>query len=367
MRGRVGDYLLAEENGGAVGTATSLSLKMWVRGASIPCQGVAWVGAIKTARRRGGGSPGVATAVMNETLRMGRQRGDVVSALMPFRASFYEHFGYGVVERRNDWTIPLAVLPSGPCETIRFYTPGDFAARAECLRRINRLGQCDVERSDDLWRLYTQQAEDGMQFVDRPEAGGPVRGSMYLQHQHQDGVDILRAAEMVFEDHSALLRQLYFLSTLRDQYSTVQMNLPADLPLNRLLKEVQLPHRDVNHAFARANPMTRLQLRVLDHKRFLESLAYVTWGSRAVVVAIHECEGTVSKFKLEVGAQKVTVEASDSTAEFECQDRTWAAIATGDLSASSALRWGLADGTTRAAGILDWLSRGPTPFCHEYF
>ena len=45
-----GDYLLAEVDGQPVGTATSLSMKMWVR-AIIPCQGVARVGAIKTMQR----------------------------------------------------------------------------------------------------------------------------------------------------------------------------------------------------------------------------------------------------------------------------------------------------------------------------
>src|SRR5688500_17899210 len=63
-----GDCLLAERGGRAVGTSTSLSLRMWVRGGVVPCQGVAWVGTIKTQRRTGasGGKqdPGVATQIM---------------------------------------------------------------------------------------------------------------------------------------------------------------------------------------------------------------------------------------------------------------------------------------------------------------
>src|ERR1700678_488314 len=49
-----GDFLLAERDGTPVGTATSLSLTMWARGAPIACQGVAWVGAAKTERRKSG-------------------------------------------------------------------------------------------------------------------------------------------------------------------------------------------------------------------------------------------------------------------------------------------------------------------------
>ena len=152
-RSSPGDFLLAEDDAGhAVGTATHLAMDLWARGGRVPCQGVAWVGAIKTMRRKGGDGPGVATAVMREVVRHGRERGDACSALMPFRGSFYEHFGYGVVERRHEWTVPIAVLPAGDFDGVRFYEPGDFAARADCLRRVNRAGQCDIERIDDHWR-----------------------------------------------------------------------------------------------------------------------------------------------------------------------------------------------------------------------
>src|SRR5688500_16356890 len=113
-RVKAGDWLLAEVDGQPVGTATSIAQTMWVRGGPVPCQGVAHVGTIKTHRRKSGnGQPGVATAVMNETIRAARERGFVVSALMPFRGSFYEHFGYGFVERRAEWTVPMAVFPKG--------------------------------------------------------------------------------------------------------------------------------------------------------------------------------------------------------------------------------------------------------------
>src|ERR1700749_3193903 len=82
VRGKPGDFLLAERDGVAVGTATDLSMTIWARGGSFPCQGVAWVGTVKTHRRRTAGEDGVATQVMREALRMARERGQVVSALM---------------------------------------------------------------------------------------------------------------------------------------------------------------------------------------------------------------------------------------------------------------------------------------------
>src|SRR5437588_7044371 len=91
-----GDFLVAEDGAEAVGTATALSMTMWVRGSPLPCQGVAYVGTIRTRRRGSGVGKGIASMLMKETLRTARERKQVLSALMPFRASFYEHFGYGV-------------------------------------------------------------------------------------------------------------------------------------------------------------------------------------------------------------------------------------------------------------------------------
>ena len=101
-RGKAGDYLIATRDGLDVGTSTSLSFKMWLRGGCVPCQGVAYVGTIKTHRRGGSkGERGIASQLMSETLRKAREREEAVTALMPFRASFYSHFGYGLAERRR--------------------------------------------------------------------------------------------------------------------------------------------------------------------------------------------------------------------------------------------------------------------------
>jgi GNAT superfamily N-acetyltransferase len=364
-RAKEGDFLLVEKNGRPVGTATHFTLRMFVRGAAMPCQGVAWVGTIRTERRKGNpGEPGIATVVMRETINRGRERGDVISALMPFRASFYEHFGYGLIERRTDWTIPMSLLPSGPSDGLRFYEEIDFDAVLACRNRIARSGQCDVERIEWTMRNQLEKAADGFVIVDRPDDRGPVRGWMTLMHEVVDNRRIVKVADQGAEDTPALLRQLHMLGGLKDQYSAAIMTMPADFQINRLLKESQLPHRPVDHAVCSSNFYTRMQARILDHRKFLEAVPLPTGTRGAAIVEIRECEGTTSKFRVEIDSGKTSVKPAAGDATFRCADTTWASVVCGEISGTSAVRMGLAEGD---GALFDAFSAGPAPFTVEHF
>jgi predicted acetyltransferase len=81
--------LVAEEDGDAVAQADGLPMRQNVRGAVYPMAGVAGVATLPRARRRG-----YARALVNELLDRMRDQGHAVSTLYPFRASFYQRFGY---------------------------------------------------------------------------------------------------------------------------------------------------------------------------------------------------------------------------------------------------------------------------------
>lgn len=373
-RARAGDFLLAERDGRPVGTSTSLSMRMWVRGGSMPCQGVAYVGTIKTARRssslaKSAHERGIASQLMIQTLNRARERGEIVSALMPFRASFYEHFGYGLAERRTEWTLPLSIISSGDFEGIRFQESDDRAEVEACRQRVCEVGQCDIETPHAQWEWRWKSAEAGIEVVDRPDDRGSVRGWMYLQEEKRDGKTIMRVLDHGCESLDALRRQLYFLGSLKDQYSAAVIVLPGDVPLNRMLRESQIPHRPVEHAVPQAKPYTRMQIRVLDHKKFLEAMKLPSSVRGAAVVAVRETEGSVSKFRIDISDGRASVSNSDASADVECTDVLWASIASGDLSASDAARFGLMIEVRNPGALttLDALSIGPVPFCREYF
>ncbi|HYE17279.1 MAG TPA: GNAT family N-acetyltransferase [Tepidisphaeraceae bacterium] len=367
------DLLLAERDGAALGTATAYPMTMWVRGGPVACQGVAYVGTIKTHRRSARASaddPGIATALMRETLRRARDRGQVVSALMPFRATFYEHFGYGLVERRHLWTIPLSVLPHGPADGFAFVEGDADEPRRACRQRMVELGHCDIERSAGSWRHHTKQEDEGWTVADQPGGPGtPVHSWAHFEQEKVNGKDHLKVYDLAYESPAALRRLLCFFATLRDQYWAVQVALPADLPINLWLREPQLPHRLVNHDTAGMQPQTRMQVRVLDHAAFVGAMRALPVSVKgAATVAIAETEGHVSRLRIEVVDGRATATPTTATPDVECTDRAWANVVTGDVSASAAARMGLITvPRAEALAVLDGLAVGPAPFCNEYF
>ena len=99
------------QHGQVVGTATSLSMTMWVRGGAVPCEGVRSVGTGSDHRRRTGHGDGADFRYARDPTRW-RDVSKSVSHCA-FRASFYEHFGYGLVERRQEWDCAPFDPPAG--------------------------------------------------------------------------------------------------------------------------------------------------------------------------------------------------------------------------------------------------------------
>jgi len=204
--------------------------------------------------------------------------------------------------------------------------------------------------------------------VDQPKPGGPIESYIHIQDIKRDDKTMVRVVDRGADSFAAFLRQLHFLASLRDQYSAAVMHLPGDLDLNRLLKEVQIPHRPVEHATARAYPFTRMQIRVLDHKRFLEGLHLPKNVTGKATVAIKETEGELNTLRIELSDGRMTVTKTSDAPDIEVTDVQWASIATGDSSATTLARLNLI--RVRNASVLpvlDSLSVGAVPFSNEHF
>ncbi|MEM8875783.1 MAG: GNAT family N-acetyltransferase [Planctomycetota bacterium] len=358
-----GDFLVAYLDGQPISTATSLSMDMHVRGKRLPAQGVAWVGTDKTHRRSGDGA---ATRVMHHMLDRARERGQVVSALMPFRGSFYEHFGYGTAERLNRWRVPLSILPRGDFAGMRYTTDADDDALFDLRSREIVAGQCDCDfgrRGFDYWKKSTG---DHFRFGDFT-ADGRCRSTALLEVHGNKAPSNVVLDQHHWENDEALFRQLRWLSTQRDQHGNVELHLPIDVPLDLLLRERQLPHRPVIHDVALVKTYNRMQIRVLDHVAFCDGLATKTPISGKVIVGIDEPEETRSVFAIEVADGRITAAASGATPTATTTAANWAMLASGAYTAADLQRFGLLEADASAVAVLTAFSGGRAPFCNDYF
>ncbi len=366
-RAQDGDFLLVEQGARPVGTAMSLRLTGYVRGAKLPVQGVAYVGASRTERRKATtGGASVATTVMKLTIEKARERGDVLSALMPFRASYYEHFGYGIVERRSEWTLPVGLLPVVATDGIKLCEAHDVPALVEAKGAIARAGQCDFERPEGEWRRLLTRAEAGFTVVDRE--GAHARGwATFMTEPDASGVRAARVTDWGARTNADFVRLLAFFGTLKDQYARVHIVCPADWQVSRLLKESQVPHRPVPHPTASWQTHTRMQVRVMDHHKLLEAIRWPEEVKGTAEVCVHECEGRESRFIVQVKGGAASVRAGGTGKDFTTKDSHWAAVAMGDVSAAEAVRLGLAASESGSFAVLGGLMEGPKAYSLEYF
>ncbi|MFC0528402.1 GNAT family N-acetyltransferase [Phytohabitans kaempferiae] len=109
--------LVAEEGGTSVAAVSAIPMRQNVRGTLHPMAGIASVTVHPLARRQGH-----IRALLDRVLGQMRDEGHPVSALYPFRASFYERFGYvGLPKKRR-----VTFSPGDLGHLVRADLPGEL-------------------------------------------------------------------------------------------------------------------------------------------------------------------------------------------------------------------------------------------------
>ncbi|GAB3818613.1 GNAT family N-acetyltransferase [Micromonospora zhanjiangensis] len=112
-----GRTLVAEEGRTALATVTAIPMRQNVRGTVLPMAGVAAVATHPLARRQGH-----VRTLLTRLLGEMRDEGCVVSALYPFRPSFYARFGYAGLPKART----VGFSPAGLAPLVRADLPGDL-------------------------------------------------------------------------------------------------------------------------------------------------------------------------------------------------------------------------------------------------
>jgi predicted acetyltransferase len=138
---------IAEERGRLAGAFKAYHLTQHLAGAAVPMLGLAAVATAPTARRRG-----VGRALCEYAARLGRERGDLVSVLYPFRPAFYRALGWGAAGELESFRFNPRALPFyDEAAAIRAAESDDLAALAACYARVAAGSNGLIERDSGVW------------------------------------------------------------------------------------------------------------------------------------------------------------------------------------------------------------------------
>jgi predicted N-acetyltransferase YhbS len=214
--------MIAEEEGRTLAAVAALRMQQNVRGVVHDMAGVASVSSHPSARRRG-----LVRGLLERLLRQMREEGCAVTALYPFRPSFYARFGYVGIPRHRT----AAFAPEGLAHLTRADLPGEverltmrdgFAEWDKLTRRLltERHGFAVYDgtrtaefRDDKLWMAVAR-------------SGGEVVGAVTYRID-QYGGDLV-ANDLLYTGSLGRALLLQYFARHVDQVARVVLRLSSD-------------------------------------------------------------------------------------------------------------------------------------------
>jgi predicted acetyltransferase len=319
-------------------------LRQWVGGEALPVAGVGTVTVSPAYRRRGLG-----VALMTAALRWARERGDVASALYPFRTAFYRKLGYGHAGDAVQYQVAAQTLPDAP-ERAGVELLEEPAERAAALELYNRWakGQTgQLLRGERLWTLLCTLPDRVL--VGYRGGGGELEGYALAVYRTDLAPPqrFLEVEELAWTT-AAARRALYaWVGSMGDQWAQVLLRALPSQRLGDWISEPRLPHWSapgwglwVPSATLLAGPM----FRIVDMA--------AAWSRRRVAAGTSLTIGvdvTDAQLPENGGAWRLVLEGGGITAErggaADCTLRldisTLSRLYIGSLTATAALAAGL--------------------------
>jgi predicted acetyltransferase len=263
---------VATDQGRLLGAMKTIPFTQYVNGDALPMMGLAAVGVAPWARRRG-----IGAALCGEALRVGVERGDIVSALYPFRPAFYERLGWGLAGELHAYRFRPESLPDMPDPGVRPADPADHRAIASCYSLAMQKSSGLIEREQVEWeRLLSAPATHA--FV----CGSPVvTGYMIVRYGLSDRSPDRRTLwirEMVTDEGLARDRLFGWISRQRDLWRRVRYDASPDECFGLRLTDPRPPaYRPARSLWAETARVLRGPMfRILDVERAFSKRTH--WG-----------------------------------------------------------------------------------------
>jgi predicted acetyltransferase len=333
-----------ERQGRIAGAFRGYALTQYLHGAPVPMLGLAAVAVAADARRSGLGGRLCAAAV-----RIGRERGDLVSVLYPFRPDFYHRLGWGLVGSLHAHRFAPESLPVQVGHPRVYLAPGGLLpAVFECYDAVARSSHGLLQRTPAVWRQHLARE---VHHIHALQDGAEVRGYVMVAYGPGPVPDrkTLVVQELIARDDDARAELLSWISLQRDSWRVVAYDALPEERFDLLLAEPRpygyRPRRTLWAPTARIirGPM----LRLLDVPGALEARS--AWPEAAPLrftltvrdPLLPENEGP---WQVDFDGRQVRcTRAGAAPVELHTDAATLAQIHAGELRVSEAARFGRAE------------------------
>lgn len=347
-------------------------LRQWIGGELFPMAGVGSVAVAPTHRRRNLGAELVARA-----LREARARGDLCSALYPFRVSFYQKLGYGSAGEALEYRVEPEALPEDEGRA-RVELLDSAEGRREALELYGRWARAETGQLERSARLFEQvtSGQDRALFGYRGAAGG-LEGYALATYRADAPFPerALEIDELVWITPEARRGLHGWLSTTGDQWRQVVLRV---LPSHRLadrLREPRLPRGSVRGWALWAGAATLMMgpmFRLLDLAAAWERRRVL--AAEPLTIALHVRDEQLAEndgeLRLRLEGERVSVERGPGHTDVSLRMdvSTASRLFIGSLDTRAALGAGLLEADRPdLLGRLDGALRLPEPWLFDRF
>jgi predicted acetyltransferase len=235
------ESLWVAEDAGRLAAACQLHpLRQWIGGVAMPVMGVGTVAVGPTYRRRG-----LAGRMLAAGLHHAYERGDIATALYPFRAAYYAQLGYALVGEARQYRLAPQALPDAPADRARVRlveTDDDERAMKVVYAAAVRRQGGQLERTERSWQRVWSGEPDGAAVVHYTETGDPDAYAVVgYRTDARTGARYLDVEEQVWLSDEGQRAIYGWLASLGDQWQEILYRAHPDELFDQRIAEPRLP------------------------------------------------------------------------------------------------------------------------------
>ncbi|HLP16816.1 MAG TPA: GNAT family N-acetyltransferase [Bacteroidota bacterium] len=353
------DMIVASEGGRIAGALSILPQSLFISGVEMKCGGIAGVAVLPEFRLRG-----IAHSLMMDAFNRMRSQQIFLSLLYPFKRSFYQKLGYGLIGDLQTMTISSAVIPRfSERDDVHPLIDHELSKLIACYDIYVRRNNCCIMRSADVWKQELKRAHKNRWTYWCHHAEGTITGYMLIEEKDQ-----VTVKELVYLTPQALRGLLGFLAVykthspllipfVRDEFFHLLLTDAVDVSNTPLFGLYPLSGRFGHGLMLRVADVTE----ALRRRKFNTAVGSVTFH-----IVDDQIDQNSMTLSIEFKGDAVNVNDGVTTHLISLTISTFAQLYTGYLPFTAAQKAGLIDAYFDVT-FLDDAFALPAPHCLDFF